>query len=214
GDTLVLILTFLLTVFADLTTGVSVGLLLAFLLFIGKMSKSLRVRKVLPDPVDSYVKSEIVVNGKNCPQISIFTVEGPLFFGNIKEFETSIESSLQSNARILLLRMGNVSFMDTSAESAVEHIRKKILEKQGTLLISGIQHQPKDIFHQTGLYERIGELHFFTRTGLALHFALQKLETSKCKGCSQFAFQECTTLSEQSTETDLDRKRSSVEINL
>ncbi|PDY34150.1 STAS domain-containing protein, partial [Bacillus thuringiensis] len=180
GGTLVLILTFLLTVFADLTTGVSVGLLLAFLLFIGKMSKSLRVRKVLPDPVDSYVKSEIVVNGKNCPQISIFTVEGPLFFGNIKEFETSIESSLQSNARILLLRMGNVSFMDTSAESAVEHIRKKILEKQGTLLISGIQHQPKDIFHQTGLYERIGELHFFTRTGLALHFALQKLETSKC----------------------------------
>ena len=68
-------LTFLLTVFTDLTTGVSVGLLLAFLLFIGKMSKSLRVRKVLPDPVDSYVKSDIVANGKNCPQISIFTVE-------------------------------------------------------------------------------------------------------------------------------------------
>ncbi|MGH0791665.1 SulP family inorganic anion transporter [Bacillus cereus] len=214
GDTLVLFLTFLLTVFTDLTTGVSVGLLLAFLLFIGKMSKSLRVRKVLPDPVDSYVKSDIVANGKNCPQISIFTVEGPLFFGTIKEFETSIESSLQSNAHILLLRMGNISFMDTSAESAVEHIRKKMLEKQGTLLISGIQHQPKDIFHQTGLYERIGESHFFTRTGVALHFALQELETSKCKGCKQFAFQECTTLSEQSTETDLDRKRSSVEINL
>ena len=123
-------LTFLLTVFTDLTTGVSVGLLLAFLLFIGKMSKSLRVRKVLPDPVDSYVKSDIVANGKNCPQISIFTVEGPLFFGTIKEFETSIEASLQSNAHILLLRMGNVSFMDTSAESAVEHIRKKMLENK------------------------------------------------------------------------------------
>ncbi|PGV90020.1 sodium-independent anion transporter, partial [Bacillus cereus] len=135
GDTLVLVLTFVLTVFADLTTGVGVGLLLAFLLFVGKMSKSLRIQKVLPDPVDSYVKSEIVGNGKNCPQISIFTVEGPLFFGTIREFETSVEASLQSNTKILLLRMGNVLFMDTSAESALEHIRKKMVGQQGILLI-------------------------------------------------------------------------------
>ncbi len=208
GDTLVLVLTFLLTVFTDLTTGVSVGLLLAFLLFIGKMSKSLRVRKVLPDPRDSYVKSKMVNDGKDCPQISIFTVEGPLFFGTIKEFETSIEASLYSNAPILLLRMGNVSFMDTSAEFAVENVRKKMVEKQGTLLISGVKYQPKEIFHQTKLYERIGEHHFFTRTGLAIHFALQELETSKCKGCKQFAFQECATLSGQSAETESVRKRS------
>lgn len=214
GDSLVLVLTFLLTVFTDLTTGVSVGLLLSFLLFIGKMSKSLHVRKVLPDPVDFYVKSEIVGNGKNCPQISIFTVEGPLFFGTIKEFETSIETSLQSNAPILLLRMGKISFMDTSAESAVEDIRKKILDKQGTLLISGLQHQPKEIFHQTGLYDRIGDQYFFTRTGLALNFALHKLQPSKCKGCKEFAFQECTTLSGQSTKTDADRKHSTLEINM
>ncbi|MED3275444.1 sodium-independent anion transporter, partial [Bacillus thuringiensis] len=88
----------------------------------------------------------------------------------------------------------------------------KMLEKQGILLISGIQHQPKDIFHQTGLYERIGEPHFFTRTGAALHVALQELEISKCKGCKQFAFQECTTLSGQSAESD--KKRSPLEINM
>ncbi|WP_345743029.1 sodium-independent anion transporter [Bacillus cereus] len=124
----------------------------------------------------------------------------------IKEFETSIEAPIFSNARILLLRMGNVSFMDTSAEFAVENIRKKMIEKQGTLLISGVQHQPKEIFHQTRLYERIGEQYFFTHSGLAMHFALQKLETSQCKGCKQFVFQECATLSEQSAEIDSDRK--------
>lgn len=47
-----------------------------------------------------------------------------------------------------------------------------MIETQGILLISGIQHQPKEIFYQTGLYARIGEQHFFTRTGLALRFAL------------------------------------------
>ncbi|MHA2896481.1 STAS domain-containing protein [Bacillus cereus] len=97
--------------------------------------------------------------------------------------KTSIKVSLQPNAPILFLRMGNVSFMDTSVESAVEHIRKKILEKQGALLILGIQHQPKEIFHQTGLYKRISESNFFTRTGFALRFVLQELEISKCKDC-------------------------------
>lgn len=46
--------------------------------------------------------------------------------------------------------------------------------QKGPLLISGVQHQPKEIFHQTRLYERIGEQYFFTRSGLAIHFALQK----------------------------------------
>ncbi|TJZ99923.1 STAS domain-containing protein [Bacillus thuringiensis] len=214
GDTLVLLSTFVLTVFSDLTTGVGVGLLLSFFLFVGKMSKSLRVRKVLPDPVDSYVNSEIVGTGKNCPQISLFTVEGPLFFGSIKELELSVETVLQSNTKILLLRMGEVSFMDTSAESTLEHIRKKMVAKQGILLISGIQHQPKEIFYQTGLYERIGKQHFFTRTGLALNFALQKLEVSECTGCKQFAFQECATLSNQPVETESEIKRSHVKINI
>ncbi|OPA16471.1 SulP family inorganic anion transporter [Bacillus cereus] len=197
GDTLVLILTFILTVFADLTIGVIVGLLLTFLLFVGKMSKSLRVRKVLPDP---YIKSEIVESLENCPQVSIFTLEGPLFFGNIKEFELFIEASIQSQTNILLLRMRNVSFMDTSAESSLEHIRRKIIEKKGILLISGIQHQAKEIFHQTGLYDRIGKQHFFAHTELALQFALQELERTKCKG----SFKECSTLSEQPAQKKCD----------
>ncbi|MBG0969456.1 SulP family inorganic anion transporter [Bacillus sp. SRB3LM] len=189
GDTLVLILTFILTIFADLTVGVSVGLLLTFLLFVRKMSKSLRVRKVLPNP---YIKSDIVESRVDCPQLSIFTIEGPLFFGNIKEFELFIETSIQSQTNILLLRMRNVSFMDTSAESSLEYIRKKMIEKKGILLISGIQHQPKEIFHQTGLYDRIGKQHFFAHTELALHFVLQELESAKCKS----SFQECATLSD------------------
>lgn len=171
GDAIVLMLTFLLTVFADLTTGVGVGLLIAFLLFVGKMSKSLRVQKVLSNPVDSYVKPEIVVKGKNCPQISIFTVEGPLFFGSVKELETAIEPVLQSKTKVLLLCMGKVSFMDTSAEATLEHIRKRMLEKQGMLLVSGVQHQPKEVFQQTGLYGRIGNKHVFTRTESALDYA-------------------------------------------
>ncbi|WP_179863565.1 SulP family inorganic anion transporter [Bacillus cereus] len=182
GDTLVLILTFILTVFADLTIGVIIGLLFTFLLFVRKMSKSLRVQKILPNP---YVKSKIVDDGGNCPQVSIFTVEGPLFFGNIKEFELLIETSINHQTDILLLRMRNVSFMDTSAESSLEHIRKKMIKRQGILLISGIQHQPKEIFHQTGLYNRIGKQYFFTRTELALHFILQELEKTKCKGSFQ-----------------------------
>lgn len=106
--------------------------------------------------------------------------------------------------------MRNVSFMDTSAESSLEHIRKKMIEKQGILLISGIQHQPKEIFHQTGLYDRIGKQYFFTRTELALHFILQELERTKCKN----SFQECATISDKPAQTKFDMKHSHVEIDM
>lgn len=86
GDALVLIVTFLLTVFTSLTIAVEVGLVLAVLLFAKRMSEMLVISKVLPDHSNSHEK--VVPNAVNethdCPQVSIYTIEGPLFFGQPK----------------------------------------------------------------------------------------------------------------------------------
>lgn len=83
SDSLVLLITFLLTVFTNLTTAVEVGLVLAVLLFIKRMRESLRVAKVLPDPSLKHEKvtPHMVTSQHDCPQISIYTIEGPLFSG-------------------------------------------------------------------------------------------------------------------------------------
>lgn len=81
SDSLVLLITFLLTVFTSLTTAVEVGLILAVLLFVKRMSEVLKVAKVLPDPEHKHEKvmAHMVREGHDCPQISLYTIEGPLF---------------------------------------------------------------------------------------------------------------------------------------
>jgi SulP family sulfate permease len=197
ADSAVLIVTFLLTVFTDLTTAVGIGLLLAVIVFVKKMSGDLIISKVLPDPSDKLVKSEIVEKGSNCPQISIYTIEGPLFFGSIELFEKPIEDILQSKPRVLLLRMSRVSFIDTSGEAILLNIVKRFKEQNRVILISGIQQQPKELVWKSGLHQEIGEKYFFERTGDALNYAFAHLETKKCIGCKEFAFSECSKLSQQ-----------------
>jgi sulfate permease, SulP family len=208
SDSIILVITFLLTVFTNLTTAVEVGLMLATILFVKRMSEILTVAKVLPDPFDKSkkVKSHIVNEGHDCPQISIYTVEGPLFFGAAQMFETSIMETINHRPKVLILRMGKVPYLDTTGESNLSSIVKHFQKKGGIILISGIQNQPREVLKKTGLYEEIGEAYFFEHTGDAIDYALTNLEHHKCMGCKHFAFQECNLLSNPKGETMKDRE--------
>jgi SulP family sulfate permease len=207
SDSVILVITFLLTVFTNLTTAVEVGLILSTILFVKRMSEILTVTKVLPDPSDKSkkVRSHMVTEGHDCPQISIYTVEGPLFFGAAQMFETSIMDTINHRPKVLILRMGKVPYMDMTGESNLTSIVRHFQKKEGIILISGIQNQPMEVLKRTRLYEEIGEEHFFQHTGDAIAYALTKLEHNKCIGCKHFAFQECTLLSNPIEELEKDR---------
>ena len=96
---------------------------------------------------------------------------------------------------VLLLRMGKVPYMDTTGASYFSSIVKDF-SKLGTVLVSGINPQPKNLLKKTGLAEKIGEVQFFEHTGDAIDAALLHLKKNKCLGCKHFAFSECTALSE------------------
>ncbi|MBZ5749103.1 SulP family inorganic anion transporter [Metabacillus rhizolycopersici] len=195
-DSFVLVVTFLLTVFVNLTIAVEVGLLLAVVLFTKRMSDMIVTAKALPNPDNKHekVESQMVRDDHDCPQISIYNVEGPLFFGAAGEFEQSIMNRLNYKPRVLLLRLAKVPFMDTTGEAYLSRIVKDF-SKYGVVMISGIRPQPKSMLKKTGLYGYIGKEHFFEHTGDAINFALQHLKRDKCLGCKHFAFRECTVLS-------------------
>lgn len=71
----------------------------------------------------------MVNKGNDCPQISIFTVEGPLFFGAAQMFESYIMDTINHRPKVLILRMGKVPYMDTTGEaifaSIVRHFQKR-----------------------------------------------------------------------------------------
>ncbi|NOV03819.1 SulP family inorganic anion transporter [Paenibacillus planticolens] len=197
AESLVLLITFLLTVFTDLTTAVEVGLILSGIIFVKHMSKLLITAKVLPDPSDKNekVSAHMVHEQHNCPQISIYTVEGALFFGVANTFEKSIMDEINYKPKVLILRMGNVPYMDTTGEANLSSIVKHFKKHGSTIIISEIQNQPRKMLQKTGLYEIIGQEHFFEKTGDAVCFALTKLNHSQCLGCKHFAFRECHQLS-------------------
>lgn len=197
SDSFIMLTTFLLTVFTNLTIAVEAGLILAAIVFVKRMSGLLKVSKVLPDLSleTKEVKPYVVNDGHDCPQISIFTVEGPLFFGAAQMFEQSIMSTINHRPSILILRMGKVPYMDTTGEGTLTSIVRHFHKEGGTILISGLQTQPMEVLIKTGLNNTIGKNHFFEHTGEAINYALSTVNYSKCIGCRHFAFQECSNLS-------------------
>jgi SulP family sulfate permease len=182
-----------------LTTAVEVGLALAVVIFVKRMRDILTVTKVLPDlsTAKEKVGAHMVREGHDCPQISIYTIEGPLFFGAADTFEKSIMDTLHMHPKVLLLRMAKVPFIDATGAANLAGIVGHFAARGGTVLISGIQPQPRAYLRKIGLDRKIGEEHFTEHTGEAITRALGELDRGKCRGCKHFAFRECSTLSAQ-----------------
>lgn len=198
-DSLILVVTFLLTVFINLTVAVQVGLLLAIILFTKRMSNQMVTKKALPNHKVKHEKVEpqMVTATRDCPQISIYNVEGPLFFGTAQTFAQTILDTVNYKPRVLLLRMGKVPFIDTTGDLYFLSI-VKYYSSHGIVLISGLNPQPKSVIKKTGLYDIIGEEHFFEHTGEAINYALKHLDQDQCLGCTHNAFKECAKLSRAS----------------
>ncbi|MEK4009564.1 SulP family inorganic anion transporter [Paenibacillus sp. FSL H3-0333] len=195
GDSLVLAITFLLTVFADLTVAVEVGLILAVVLFVKRMGEVHRISKVLPDPSSVKVEAHMVTESHDCPQIGIYNVEGPLFFGAAYRFDHTMPELGPDQPKLILLRMGKVPLMDTTGEANLAALVKELQAAGGRLMISGIQSQPLELLKKTGLYDRIGAAQFYDHTGEAINDALGSVNPSRCRGCEHAAFRECSALS-------------------
>jgi SulP family sulfate permease len=197
GETLVMVATFLLTVLADLTIAVEAGLALAVLLFLRGMRQSLQIAKVLPDPAASNakVRPHMVREGRDCPQIGIFNVDGPLFFGAADRFESAISPAISPDLKVLVLRMGKVPVIDSTGEAHLADIVRRFRSRGGVVLVTGIQPQPRAALDRSGLSALIGEQRFFDHTGDAIRCALTLLDAGRCLGCRHFAFRECAGLS-------------------
>ncbi|MFE0304130.1 MULTISPECIES: SulP family inorganic anion transporter [Bacillus] len=162
ADSLVLVVTFLLTVIGDLIIGVTAGLILAFIAFIKKMSQTTNIHTNVAVPqIETAAALERETDQKG---VSMYSIEGPLFFGTTDSLENSILDHVQTKPKTLILLMNKVNYMDTSAEAVLMNISNRLKHHNGKLMIVGLQSQPKELLHRTGLFNHIGKQHFFERT--------------------------------------------------
>lgn len=110
-DVAVLIITFVLTVFGDLVIAVNIGVLLACLLFMKRMSEAVVIKQ------QTHEKLILEIDDKDfqlSPKTVVFDIEGPFFFGAAQHLESALES-VHGHAEILVLRLGKVPFIDATA---------------------------------------------------------------------------------------------------
>ncbi|MGM9929060.1 MAG: SulP family inorganic anion transporter [Bacillus sp. (in: firmicutes)] len=197
GDSIVLMITFLLTVFVNLTVAVELGLLMAVILFVKRMSEVFRVNHVLPDIDSSFkkVSPNAVTESHYCPQISMFELEGSLFFGAAETFAYYVLDATNTKPKVVLLKMNKLIHLDTTGENNLKNIIIQFRKNDCKILISGLHGQPLDIFRITGLYDEIGEDSFFPDTQTAITHGLTLISKEKCRNCPYFAFNECNQLS-------------------
>lgn len=199
GDSLVLATTFLLTVFVNLTVAVQIGLLLAMISFVKRMSEVLEVDKILPGRsaenqpnVDEY--------GNRCPQLSVFTIQGALFFGAAHKFENTLVRSINRRPEVLVLILKRVSFIDATGEDNFSSLVSDFQATGGKILVSGTKPHVLNMMKLSGLYDQIGAENFYDDATDAINRGLNIIEVKKCPHCSKEGQTACQVFEQIQTE--------------
>lgn len=191
SDSLVLAVTFLLTVFVNLTIAVQIGLLLAMVSFVKRMSEVLGVEKVIPDQIKEEELEKVKDIEAKCPQLAFFTIEGPLFFGAADRFESMITRSINRKPTVLILKMKHVSFMDATGNANLTSLIADFKKQGGTTLLAELNENVLDTIKAGGLYEQIGADHIFYDAKAAVDYGLNLIKVSKCPLCSKIGKNTC-----------------------
>ena len=154
SDFSVLLITFGLTVFFDLTVAVGAGLAIAITLFVKRMEEIAQVKLVTPE-TDLEMGTDSIREHDVPAGVLVFRIEGPFFFGVAEKLEGALERSL-AVPRVLIFRVRNVPAIDASGLRALEHTWEKFHRRNTQLVLSGVQPQPMKILLSSGLVDRIG----------------------------------------------------------
>jgi len=163
SDILVLIVTFVLTVIFDLVVAIEIGMVLACLLFIKRMSEETHA--------DSWVYTDddtpdIDEHLQKLPlQIRVYEITGPLFFGAADAIEHIV---VKDFTRCLVLRMRGVPALDSTAMNALQNLVKTCESKGITLVFSHVNEQPMHVMEKAGFVELVGKENFQSNISAAL----------------------------------------------
>jgi SulP family sulfate permease len=154
SDAAVFMTAFGLTVITDLTIAVEVGMVLAAILFIKRISETTQITAV--DQTTETEGSHHSLVGKEVPNgVLIFRVFGAFFFGAADKLETALQRARQE-PRILILRMRKVLAMDATGLNALEDLHDKLKKRGKHLVLSGPHTQPLLVMDKSGFLDRIG----------------------------------------------------------
>lgn len=169
SDWIVMVITFLLTVIFDLVIAIEVGMVLAAMLFLKRMSEEAHVTSW------KYVDSENDKDStelKKIPEnVRVYEISGPMFFGAADKIT---DITFKDYTDTLILRMRAVPAIDATAMNSLEDLLSKCEEKGIRLIISHANEQPLKVMKKSGFFEKVGKENFCSHIDTALERASKK----------------------------------------
>jgi SulP family sulfate permease len=168
-EILVWVITFALTVVADLTIAVEVGMALAALLYIYRVSQTTVVSTVTGDYIER--GRPHILQDKEVPEyVSIIRIQGPFLFGTTESLAEET-ADVSKFAPIVVLRLRNMTAIDATGLHALEQLAERLKRSGRTMLLCGALPQPSAMLHRTDFVAHVGEDNILPHINAALERA-------------------------------------------
>lgn len=172
SDITVLLVTFFLTVIFDLTVAIEVGILIACLLFMRRMSEVTKV-SVETEEIDLNADSDLPYNNEHLiipDRVEVYEINGPYFFGIANRFE-EVMNDVGKHPAVRIIRMRKVPFIDSTGVHNLTNLCKKCLKKDVHIVLSGVNDKVLDVLTKAGFDELIGKENICSHITIALERA-------------------------------------------
>lgn len=164
GDRVVLLLTFALTVLVDLTVAIGVGVTLASLMFMERMSRTVAVTVREVETEDAAQRDDLP------PGVEVFRITGPFFFGVASDLVETLRRMGQP-PRVIILRLREVPLLDASGVEGIKEFVAMAHRHGAAVIFSNVQPEPAQVLRRNGLGPRSGKVRFAPDYAAALAMA-------------------------------------------
>jgi sulfate permease, SulP family len=179
SDVAVLLVTFALTVFVDLTVAIEVGMVLAAFLFIRRMAEVTNInavtRELEDDPSEQAYTAEAAMSRRRVPPgVEVYEINGPFFFGAAERFKDTL-ARVAGKPKVLIIRMRNVLSLDSTGMHALRDVVMRSRGDGTAVLLSDVHVQPMASLHSSHIIDEIGRENLFGDIDQALEEARSRL---------------------------------------
>jgi SulP family sulfate permease len=187
ADVIVLLITFFLTVLIDLTVAIEVGLLMAIILFVKRVSETSSITVIESDYLAA-TENEEKAQLDSTEQLSvpagveIFEIDGPFFFGLASKIDELDRTTKKDIVKVRIIRMRKVPFIDSTGVNNLRSLYKRSKRSGIQLILSGVQDNVYASLDKFGLLHEIGKEYVFPHIIPALAKATEMVMVSEKKG--------------------------------
>ena len=165
-DVSVLLITFFLTVIIDLTVAIEVGLVLAIILFVKRISETSSIKVLEGDSVAGTENDEIAQLADTehldiAPGVEIYEIDGPFFFGLASKLDEIDRDLRKQGIKVRIIRMRKVPFMDSTGLNNLRSLWKRSKRENVQIILSGVNENVLAYLNKVGFAQELGEEYIF-----------------------------------------------------